>query len=231
MCFCKSVSHTITILFMILCLCKDLHIYGYLLCIFLRKYTRNETRLHLPFQDIYHKRARRMIEIVARCLTSLVKLNRPLTMKWLSMVLSLNESRSHVTEQVSKRDSIQVRLNIISLWPSDAIWRHRSGSTLAQVMACCLMAPSHYLNQCWLVISEIHSSISIFRLTHWGRVTHICVNELTIIGSDNGLSPGRCQAIIWTNGGILLIGPLGTKFCEFLIEIYTFSFKKMHFKM
>ena len=43
-------------------------------------------------------------------------------------------------------------------------------------------------------------------LTHWGRVTHICVGEITIIGSDNGLSPGRCQAIIWTNAGILLIG-------------------------
>ena len=33
-------------------------------------------------------------------------------------------------------------------------------------------------------------------LTHWGRVTHICVSKLTIIGSDNGLSPGRRQAII-----------------------------------
>ena len=42
-----------------------------------------------------------------------------------------------------------------SLWPSDAIWRHRSGSTLAQVMACCLKAPSHYLNQCWLIISMV----------------------------------------------------------------------------
>ena len=42
-----------------------------------------------------------------------------------------------------------------SLGPSDAIWRQRSGSTLAQVMACCLMAPSHYLNQCWLTISKI----------------------------------------------------------------------------
>ena len=39
-----------------------------------------------------------------------------------------------------------------SLWPSDAIWWQRSGSTLAQVMTCCLMAPSHYLNQCWLVM-------------------------------------------------------------------------------
>ena len=42
-----------------------------------------------------------------------------------------------------------------SLWPSDAIWRQGSGSTLAQVMACCLMAPSHYLNQCWLIICEV----------------------------------------------------------------------------
>ena len=42
-----------------------------------------------------------------------------------------------------------------SLRPSDAIWRWRSRSTLAQVMACCLTAPSHYLNQCWLMISEV----------------------------------------------------------------------------
>ena len=68
-------------------------------------------------------------------------------------------------------------------------------------------------------------------LTHWGRVTHICVNNLTIIGPDNGLSPGRRQAIIWTNTGMLLIGPLGTNFNEILLEIHTFSFKKIHFKM
>ena len=68
-------------------------------------------------------------------------------------------------------------------------------------------------------------------LTHWGRVTHICVSKLTIIGSDNGLLPGRHQSIIWINAGILLIGPLGTNFSEILIEIYTFSFKKMHLQM
>ena len=62
-------------------------------------------------------------------------------------------------------------------------------------------------------------------------MTHICVNKLTIIGSDNGLSPGRRQAIIWTNDGILLIGPLGTNFSEILIEIHTFWNKKMHLKM
>ena len=49
------------------------------------------------------------------------------------------------------------------------------------------------------------------RLTHWGRVTHICVSKLRIIGSDNGLSPGRRQAIIWTNAGILLIWPFRNK--------------------
>ena len=62
-------------------------------------------------------------------------------------------------------------------------------------------------------------------------MTHTCVSKLTTIGSDNGLSPGRCQAIIWTNTGILLIGPLGTNFIEILIGIQTFSFKKMHLKM
>ena len=68
-------------------------------------------------------------------------------------------------------------------------------------------------------------------LTDWGRVTHICVNELTVIGSDNGLSPGRHQAIIWTNAGILLIGPLGTNFREILVKIQIFSIMKMCLKM
>ena len=77
----------------------------------------------------------------------------------------------------------------------------------------------------------IHILAAIAHLTHWGRVTHICIGKLTIIGSDNGLSPGRRQAIIWTNVGILLIGPLGTNFSEILIEILTFSFKKMHLKV
>ena len=68
-------------------------------------------------------------------------------------------------------------------------------------------------------------------LTHWGRETHKCVGNLTTIGSDNGLSPGRCQAIIWTNAGILLIGPWGANFSEILIEILILSFKKMWFKV
>ena len=68
-------------------------------------------------------------------------------------------------------------------------------------------------------------------LTHWGRVRHTCVGNPTIIDSDNGMSPGRRQAIIWTNAGILLIGPLGTNFNETSIEIHAFSLKKIHLKL
>ena len=79
------------------------------------------------------------------------------------------------------------------------------------------------------VIYIVQDSGSV--LSHWGRVTYICVGNLTIIGSDNGLSPGRRQTIIWTSAGIVSIGPLGTNFSEILIGIQTFSFKKMHLNM
>ena len=51
-----------------------------------------------------------------------------------------------------------------------------------------------------------------YKLTHRGRVMHICVSKQTTIGLDNGLAPGRRQVIIWTNARILLIGPLETNF-------------------
>ena len=70
-----------------------------------------------------------------------------------------------------------------------------------------------------------------YLLTHWGRVTRICVSKVSITVSDNGLSPDRRQAIIWTNVGILLIGPLGTNFSEILIEIQKFSYKKINLKI
>ena len=125
-------------------------------------------------------------------------------------------------------------------------------------MAWTLLASNHYLNQWWLIIKwtlgkkflwnvYLNANTFIFLkllcvkfrlfylslnvLTHWGRVTHICVSDLTSIGSDNGLSPGRRQAIIRTNAGILLIRPLGTNFSEFLVEILIFSFKKMRLKV
>ena len=91
-----------------------------------------------------------------------------------------------------------------------------------------------HCSQGWKFSSKWHFRFRVFVrffMCYRGRVTHICVSKLTIIGSDNGLSPGRRQAIIWTNAGILLIGPLGANFCEILMEILTFSFKKMRFKV
>ena len=79
--------------------------------------------------------------------------------------------------------------------------------------------------KCWYLI------VFTYSLSHWSRVTHICVGNLTIIGSDNGLSPVRPQAIIWTSAGILLVGPLGTNFSEILIGVQIFSFTKMHLRM
>ena len=71
---------------------------------------------------------------------------------------------------------------------------------------------------------------NLFNLFNWGWVTHACVTKLTIIGSDSGLVPSRHQAIICTNAGILLIGPLLTNFGKILIEIYNFHSRKCIWK-
>ena len=98
-------------------------------------------------------------------------------------------------------------------------------------------------NEIWIGIIRFHSGKCIWKcrlwngihfffglivLTHQGQVMHMSNSKLTIIGSDNGFSPGRHQAIIWTNACLLSIGPLGTSFSEILIEIRSFSLKKMH---
>ena len=62
-------------------------------------------------------------------------------------------------------------------------------------------------------------------------MTHICVSKLTIIGSDNGLPPGRRQAIMRRSAGVLLIRPLATNFNEILFEIQTFLLNKIRLKM
>ena len=89
---------------------------------------------------------------------------------------------------------------------------------------------THTLKDVYLFRGENLRGLQHF-LTNWGRVTHICASKQTIMGSDNGLSPGWRQAIIWTNAGILLIGTLGTNFSEILIAIRIFSFKKMGLKV
>ena len=84
-----------------------------------------------------------------------------------------------------------------SLWPSDAIWRHRSGSTLAQVMACCLTAPSHYLDWCWLTISKIqwHSSEGNFTRDNSAINISICW-KITYLRFQSNL-PGANELTHW----------------------------------
>ena len=97
------------------------------------------------------------------------------------------------------------------------------------MLYCIIMWPWRLPNgeyNAWLVSNIREQRHGQCALTPWDWLTHICVGKLTIIGSDNGLSPGRRQAIIWTNVGILLNWPLGTNFGEIVIEIEIFSVKK-----
>ena len=56
------------------------------------------------------------------------------------------------------------------------------------------------------------------------------VSKLTIIASDEGLSPGRRQAIIWTSAGILLFGRLGTNFSDFFYRNYNIFIQENAFE-
>ena len=121
-------------------------------------------------------------------------------------------------------------------WPGDSRSQGISSHGMELVIADCFSLSTRgiqtfawghgNLGRAWL-----HARVRSAVLTHWGRVTHICVSKLSTIGSDNGLSPERHQAIIWNNAGILLIWTLGTKFNEILIESHTFSFKNIHLKI
>ena len=84
---------------------------------------------------------------------------------------------------------------------------------IPQIPACCTLFLNYSLHNPW-------SGVAKSPLTQWGQVTNICISNLTIIGSDNSLSTGRRQAIIWTKAGILSTAPLGTNFSEILIEIH-----------
>ena len=99
------------------------------------------------------------------------------------------------------------------------------------VMKKCLRKGPQYARDNLSYTEMPHRRFGTFwSLTHWGWVMHICIGKLTIIDSDNGLSPGRRQAIIWTNTGIVLFGTLETNFSKILIKIQIFSLKKIHWK-
>ena len=103
-------------------------------------------------------------------------------------------------------------------WPGDA----RNKSTGTQYHGIFIAIPEYPMVSNTEIKEDLINSLD--------RVTHTCVGKRTIVGWDNGLSPGRRQSIILTNAGILLIGPLGTNFNGILNEIHTVLFKKIHFK-
>ena len=119
--------------------------------------------------------------------------------------ISLNENAC-ISLKISLIFVPKVRINNIPVLVQIMAWRRPGDKPLSEPMMISLL-----------------THICVTR-----QVTHICVGNLTIIGPDNGLSPGQRQAIIWTNAGILLIGPWGTNFSEILIGIFI---QEMHLIM
>ena len=87
-------------------------------------------------------------------------------------------------------------------------------------LLCSLKHPSSYP-----VFPYAIDTVSFIVWWNGPGVSQICVSKLNIVDSDNGLSPGRHQAIIWTNAEILSIRNLRTNLTEILCEIHAFSFK------
>ena len=84
------------------------------------------------------------------------------------------------------------RTGIDSLWPSDSIWQHRSGSTLAPVVACYLMVPSYDLNQCWLLrkYTKYLSLIWVFE-NYYSKMTATSTRRQWLKWYLNGTSPSE----------------------------------------
>ena len=72
------------------------------------------------------------------------------------------------------------------------------------------------------------------RYWHRWHLVAFCCGLLMIIEAEwriySKLTAIGIWTIIWTNAGIVLIEPFGTNFSQILIEVYTFSARKMHFK-
>ena len=92
-------------------------------------------------------------------------------------------------------------MSLYFLWFSDAIWRHRSGSTLAQVMACCLTEPSHYVNQAMLIDHQRCSVAFTWEQFHkkcsWTLI-HNMFSEITHLKLLPHL-PGANELSIWAD--------------------------------
>ena len=115
-------------------------------------------------------------------------------------------------------------------WLDELVWcicntyslpTKQSSIVLTYLMVC--STNCHHNSSNWDVVCVTIS-------THWGRVKHISVSKLTVIGADNDLSPGWRQAI-WTNVCLLLIRNLVTNVSYILSENHTFTFQKLHLKI
>ena len=96
-------------------------------------------------------------------------------------------------------------------------------------MKCYISNLCNMATQCVMMPKET-TTVSLAQLHNWILLTHIYVTESCSTASDNGLSPIRHQAIIWTNAGLLSTVPLGTIFSEISMKKQNFSFTKVHLK-
>ena len=122
---------------------------------------------------------------------------RPANERWRYFVTTYLIGWAQAQNQSCKCDCIN------SLWPNDAVWRYRSRSLLAQVRAWCLTAPSPYLNQCWLTISEVQwqTPDGNFRRTDtsaiWVTEIHLNIQtQIQILYCINNLQP-RKMGLFW----------------------------------
>ena len=99
---------------------------------------------------------------------------------------------------ITKFDSI-ASTTINSFQPSDIIPQQWFGSILAQVRACCMTAPSHYPNQCWLIISEVQWHIIMLsnNAKLLPRVLWICVKCTYVVSIPLSLPIGWLLFTIW----------------------------------
>ena len=101
-----------------------------------------------------------------------------------------------------------------SSWPSDAIWRQGSRLTLVQAMACCLMAPSHCLNQCWLTITEVqwcssegNYACDVTAICHWNELENYFSKILSKFPRGQWVKLYTKYSMAWTL--IVLLKTLG----------------------
>ena len=80
-----------------------------------------------------------------------------------------------------------VPMILITYCSHDAMRLHRPGSTLAQIMAWCLRASSHYLNQCWQIISQVLWYSSEYNFPH--EMLKISINNISFKITNWRLQP------------------------------------------